>query len=133
MGTRRGPQRVAGTARRSRALGGRAATTTAAPPPGSTRTGRARNGSAASPPAWVWGTAGSGSCAQPSIYLRQRREGAVFSWPDSRGLNAADAVTAPVTPGLLLVTVGTDHHPFDRLVRWAAAWLAAHPGQLRCL
>ena len=34
---------------------------------------------------------------------------------------------------LLLVTVGTDHHPFDRLVRWAAAWLDAHPGQLRCL
>ena len=34
---------------------------------------------------------------------------------------------------LLLVTVGTDHHPFDRLVRWAGAWLAAHPGELRCL
>ena len=34
---------------------------------------------------------------------------------------------------LLLVTVGTDHHPFDRLVRWAGAWLDGHPGQLRCL
>ncbi|HSR27419.1 MAG TPA: glycosyltransferase [Actinomycetes bacterium] len=34
---------------------------------------------------------------------------------------------------LLLVTVGTDHHPFDRLVSWAAAWLDGHPGQLRCL
>ena len=34
---------------------------------------------------------------------------------------------------LLLVTVGTDHHPFDRLVGWAGAWLAAHPGALRCL
>ena len=34
---------------------------------------------------------------------------------------------------LLLVTVGTDHHPFDRLVGWAGAWLDAHPGQLRCL
>jgi UDP-N-acetylglucosamine transferase subunit ALG13 len=34
---------------------------------------------------------------------------------------------------LLLVTVGTDHHPFDRLVRWADAWLGAHPGALRCL
>lgn len=34
---------------------------------------------------------------------------------------------------LLLVTVGTDHHPFDRLVRWADGWLAAHPGSLRCL
>jgi UDP-N-acetylglucosamine transferase subunit ALG13 len=34
---------------------------------------------------------------------------------------------------LLLVTVGTDHHPFDRLVRWADAWLAGHRGELRCL
>jgi UDP-N-acetylglucosamine transferase subunit ALG13 len=41
-------------------------------------------------------------------------------------------VTAPEAP-LLLVTVGTDHHPFDRLVRWAAAWLDRHPGRLRCL
>jgi UDP-N-acetylglucosamine transferase subunit ALG13 len=36
-------------------------------------------------------------------------------------------------PPLLLVSVGTDHHPFDRLVRWADAWLAGHPGELRCL
>ena len=34
---------------------------------------------------------------------------------------------------LLLVTVGTDHHPFDRLVRWVDAWLADHPGRLPCL
>ena len=34
---------------------------------------------------------------------------------------------------LLLVTVGTDHHPFDRLIRWADGWLAANPGALRCL
>jgi UDP-N-acetylglucosamine transferase subunit ALG13 len=34
---------------------------------------------------------------------------------------------------LLLVTVGTDHHPFDRLVGWAGAWLADHPGILGCL
>ena len=34
---------------------------------------------------------------------------------------------------LLLVTVGTDHHPFDRLVRWVDAWLAGHPGRLPCL
>jgi UDP-N-acetylglucosamine transferase subunit ALG13 len=26
---------------------------------------------------------------------------------------------------LLFVTVGTDHHPFDRLVRWVDAWLEA--------
>jgi UDP-N-acetylglucosamine transferase subunit ALG13 len=30
-------------------------------------------------------------------------------------------VTAPVR---LLVTVGTDHHPFDRLVRWVDGWLS---------
>jgi len=41
-------------------------------------------------------------------------------------------VTVPELP-LLLVTVGTDHHPFDRLVRWAGAWLDGHPGRLRCL
>jgi UDP-N-acetylglucosamine transferase subunit ALG13 len=42
-------------------------------------------------------------------------------------------VTEPEGRPLLLVTVGTDHHPFDRLVRWADAWLAGHPGALRCL
>jgi UDP-N-acetylglucosamine transferase subunit ALG13 len=42
-------------------------------------------------------------------------------------------VTTPDDGPLLLVTVGTDHHPFDRLVRWASAWLDGHPGQLRCL
>jgi len=42
-------------------------------------------------------------------------------------------VTDPGQLPLLLVTVGTDHHPFDRLVGWAGAWLAAHPGTLRCL
>jgi UDP-N-acetylglucosamine transferase subunit ALG13 len=31
-----------------------------------------------------------------------------------------------VTAGpLLLVSVGTDHHPFDRLVRWVDGWLAS--------
>jgi UDP-N-acetylglucosamine transferase subunit ALG13 len=35
--------------------------------------------------------------------------------------------------GLLLVTVGTDHHPFDRLVRWVDAWLGGGSRQLRCL
>jgi UDP-N-acetylglucosamine transferase subunit ALG13 len=28
---------------------------------------------------------------------------------------------------VVLVTVGTDHHRFDRLVRWADDWLACHP------
>jgi UDP-N-acetylglucosamine transferase subunit ALG13 len=42
-----------------------------------------------------------------------------------------------VTAGpLLLVTVGTDHHRFDRLVRWVDDWLVAAGGAgapLRCL
>jgi UDP-N-acetylglucosamine transferase subunit ALG13 len=33
----------------------------------------------------------------------------------------------------LFVTVGTDHHPFDRLVGWVDAWLAGHPEELGCL
>jgi UDP-N-acetylglucosamine transferase subunit ALG13 len=27
----------------------------------------------------------------------------------------------------VVVTVGTDHHPFDRLVEWTDEWAAAHP------
>jgi UDP-N-acetylglucosamine transferase subunit ALG13 len=27
----------------------------------------------------------------------------------------------------VLVTVGTDHHPFDRLIRWVDSWAYAHP------
>jgi UDP-N-acetylglucosamine transferase subunit ALG13 len=39
-----------------------------------------------------------------------------------------------VTAGpLLLVTVGTDHHRFDRLVRWVDDWLVAAGAPLRCL
>jgi UDP-N-acetylglucosamine transferase subunit ALG13 len=37
---------------------------------------------------------------------------------------------------LLLVTVGTDHHPFDRLVHWVDGWLDSPGGRaagLRCL
>ena len=30
-------------------------------------------------------------------------------------------------PPLLLVTVGTDHHPFERLLDWVGRWSAAHP------
>lgn len=28
---------------------------------------------------------------------------------------------------MVLVTVGTDHHPFDRLVEWADTWCLRHP------
>jgi UDP-N-acetylglucosamine transferase subunit ALG13 len=35
---------------------------------------------------------------------------------------------------LVFVTVGTDHHPFDRLVRWVDAWLSAGPAdRVRCV
>ena len=30
-------------------------------------------------------------------------------------------------PPLLLVTVGTDHHPFERLLDWVGRWAGAHP------
>jgi UDP-N-acetylglucosamine transferase subunit ALG13 len=33
---------------------------------------------------------------------------------------------------LLLVTVGTDHHPFDRLIRWVDAWLGLGRTGVRC-
>jgi UDP-N-acetylglucosamine transferase subunit ALG13 len=42
-------------------------------------------------------------------------------------------VTGGGAEPLLLVTVGTDHHPFDRLVGWVDAWLAAAPRRLHCL
>jgi UDP-N-acetylglucosamine transferase subunit ALG13 len=43
-------------------------------------------------------------------------------------------VTSNLQRPLLLVTVGTDHHPFDRLVRWVDAWLGRAAGNpLRCL
>jgi UDP-N-acetylglucosamine transferase subunit ALG13 len=33
----------------------------------------------------------------------------------------------------VFVTVGTDHHPFDRLIGWVDAWLLATGGGVRCL
>jgi UDP-N-acetylglucosamine transferase subunit ALG13 len=46
-------------------------------------------------------------------------------------------VTATDRRPLLLVTVGTDHHPFDRLVRWVDGWLGGSPAaaraEVRCL
>jgi UDP-N-acetylglucosamine transferase subunit ALG13 len=32
---------------------------------------------------------------------------------------------------LVLVSVGTDHHPFDRLIQWVDDWAATHAGQAR--
>jgi UDP-N-acetylglucosamine transferase subunit ALG13 len=42
----------------------------------------------------------------------------------------ADVAADGVLPATLrvVVTVGTDHHPFDRLIGWVNDWLADHPG-----
>ncbi|MDQ3627435.1 MAG: glycosyl transferase family 28 [Actinomycetota bacterium] len=37
-----------------------------------------------------------------------------------------------MAPPLVLVVVGTDHHPFSRLVTWMDRWARAHP-DVRCL
>ncbi|HEV8564946.1 MAG TPA: glycosyltransferase [Actinomycetota bacterium] len=37
------------------------------------------------------------------------------------------------SPPLVFVTVGTDHHPFDRLVAWVDAWAAERGGAVRCV
>ena len=39
-----------------------------------------------------------------------------------------DAGTA-AAPARVVVTVGTDHHPFDRLIDWTNDWLGSHPEQ----
>jgi UDP-N-acetylglucosamine transferase subunit ALG13 len=36
-------------------------------------------------------------------------------------------VTGGVAPKRILVTVGTDYHPFDRLVTWADRWAGTNP------
>ena len=40
---------------------------------------------------------------------------------------------AEAEPPLVLVTVGTDHHPFDRLVDWVDRWLAETTHAVRCV
>jgi UDP-N-acetylglucosamine transferase subunit ALG13 len=41
---------------------------------------------------------------------------------------------AEPTKPLIFLTVGTDHHPFDRIVRWLDAWLAeGAEDRVRCL
>jgi UDP-N-acetylglucosamine transferase subunit ALG13 len=41
--------------------------------------------------------------------------------------NQAEAAHAAVARPLVFVTVGTDHHPFNRLVQWVDGWAASHP------
>jgi len=50
---------------------------------------------------------------------------------------STDADSSP-DPGadarpLVFVTVGTDHHPFDRVVGWVDRWLERRAGTVRCL
>lgn len=50
---------------------------------------------------------------------------------------STDAASSP-EPGadarpLVFVTVGTDHHPFDRVVGWVDRWLEQRAGTVRCL
>lgn len=35
----------------------------------------------------------------------------------------------PDVPPDVMVAVGTDHHPFDRMVRWVDEWAASHPSK----
>jgi UDP-N-acetylglucosamine transferase subunit ALG13 len=42
-------------------------------------------------------------------------------------------VTIPRDRPLVLVTVGTDHHPFDRLVRWTNDWIVSRAPDVRVL
>lgn len=39
----------------------------------------------------------------------------------------SDRSAGPQAPAAVIVAVGTDHHPFDRLVEWVDAWAADHP------
>jgi len=42
-------------------------------------------------------------------------------------------VTDASEPLLVLAIVGTDHHPFDRMIDWIDDWLATAPGSVRCI
>jgi UDP-N-acetylglucosamine transferase subunit ALG13 len=41
-------------------------------------------------------------------------------------------MTSPQLP-LVILVVGTDHHPFDRAVRWVDGWAGRHQAQARVL
>jgi UDP-N-acetylglucosamine transferase subunit ALG13 len=61
--------------------------------------------------------------------------------PPVEAVEAVEAVDPEVTGAgssaghgvaVVVVSLGTDHHPFQRLVDWVDHWAAAHPG-VRCL
>lgn len=39
----------------------------------------------------------------------------------------AAVVSAETSSPAVIVAVGTDHHPFDRMIRWIDTWAAKHP------
>ena len=41
--------------------------------------------------------------------------------------------TAPPSPRLVYVTVGSDHHPFDRIVEWVEDWYGSHLDRVSCV
>jgi len=43
---------------------------------------------------------------------------------------SAPALTRQPLAPRVVVTVGTDHHPFDRLISWINDWLGQHPEQV---
>ncbi len=48
--------------------------------------------------------------------------------------SATRTTTRPLETAKIFVTVGTDHHPFDRMVDWFDSWLATRdPAQLATL
>ena len=54
-------------------------------------------------------------------------------WPEQQALYPGSLLIGGCCersndPALVLVVVGTDHHPFDRVVGWADEWAASHPG-----
>ena len=48
----------------------------------------------------------------------------------ARSCRSAGTMSRTKPHPLILVLVGTDHHPFDRLVRWADRWAGAHEARV---
>ena len=55
----------------------------------------------------------------------------LVQWPEQvrlyRGSHRRRTAAVTSRRRLVLVLVGTDHHPFDRLVGWSDAWAREHP------
>src|SRR4029453_14914973 len=100
---------------------------------GSTRAGGVRRHPRTLPPAQAWGATDSGSCAQPSAYLRQRREEAAFRTRlEGRDFHAAEGVSGPASDGLddLFAHVDANRASFvERLAGWVRVPSVSATGQ----